>query len=311
MTKKTGFFLAWAVLLCGVIGCKQSEKAEKIQLTKEIVVQKKKETEKSLVFGVSGSESPQNIFKQYHPFVEYLSKQLGTEIKLVQRRSYLELNELVKAGRIDFARLATGAYVGLVKEMNVEILGLVVKKGSPYYQASIIVRKDSPISRFGELRHKSFAFVDPSSNSGFRYPLSLVMERKEPVDNFFSRIVFTGGHDISIHAVLNKEVDGASVSSTSLVRAVNKNSAAKGEIKTIEQSPLFARGPVVVKKDLPLQLKEQLKKILLAMHLDHEGKDALSSMKIDGFQEGDNADFDSARKMLELTTQFNGEIKKQ
>ncbi len=288
------------LLLIFGAGCSEKEEPQKIELQEKQVATTESKAKDLLIFGVSGSESPQSIYKKYNPFADYLSKKLGIKVKLVQRRTYLELNELFKAGEIDFGRIATGGYVSLRKEVDVEILALVTKGGSPYYQASIIVRSDSPITRFDELRGKTFAFVDQSSNSGFRYPCYLILKKKADIDTFFSKTIFTGGHDNSIMAVLNNNVDGASVSSTSISRESKKNPQIKDKIRVIFKSPPFARGPFVVNKEIPVELKEQLKKIMLKMHLNNKGREVLKAMKIDGFIEGKDSDFDSAKEMLEV-----------
>ncbi|MCK5267446.1 MAG: phosphate/phosphite/phosphonate ABC transporter substrate-binding protein, partial [Spirochaetes bacterium] len=261
---------------------------------------------KVLNFGASGSGSPRKIFAQYSPFTEYIGKKLGCRVKLVQRRTYKELNELFKKKEIAFGRIATGGYIRLKKEIGIEILALVTKRGDPHYKAVIIALKDSPITSFDQLRGKTFAFVDRFSNSGFNYPSYLMVQKGSNIDTFFSRYIFSGGHDKSIMAVLNKDVDGASVSSTSLLRAGTKNPEVKSKIKVIRESPLFVRGPVAVKAEMPLDFKRRLKEIMFKMHLDEDGRDTLKAMRIDRFIEGKDADFDTEREMLRVINKDKG-----
>ncbi len=257
-----------------------------------------REEKNRLVFGVSSIESPENIYKKFWPFTDYLSKELGIEVKLVQKRTYGEINQLLKAAKLDFVRIAAGGYVKIKDETDVVILALESKKGSSSYQAYIIAHRDSPITLFDELRGRSFAFVDKQSNSGFIYPEYLVKKRNADINTFFSRHVFTGGHDNSIMKVLNKEVDGASVASYILQREMDANPAVKDKIKIIQESPAFFRGPIAARKDMPQDLKEQIKEVLLNMHLDKEGRAVLKAMRLDGFSEGKDADFDSVRDMF-------------
>jgi phosphonate transport system substrate-binding protein len=291
--------------------CNEKEIPQKIKLGGKHETSVKNEDKDYLVFAVSGSENPQNIYRKYNPLAEHLSKRLGIKVKLVQKRSYLEFNKLFKAGKIDFGRLATGGFVKLKEDVDVEILALVTKDGNPRYQASIIVHNDSPIKHFDELRGKTFAFVDRLSNSGFRYPCYLVLKRKSDINTFFSKTLFTGGHDNSIKAVFKKDVDGASVSSTSISRELEANPKLKGKIRIILQSPSFTRGPFVIKKGAPAELKGRLKKIIFSMHLDNEGREVLRAMKIDGFVESSDSDFDFAQKMLEIENNFIGKVRKK
>lgn len=267
---------------------------------------REKIVEEIFSFGASGSGSPQKIFAQYAAFTEYLGKKLGRRVKLVQKRTYEELNGLFKKGEIAFGRIATGGYIRLKKEIDIEILALVMAHGDPHYKALIIVPKDSPIISFDQLRGKTFAFVDPFSNSGFNYPSYLVAQKGSNIDTFFSRYIFSGGHDKSIMAVFNKIADGASISSTSLLRAETKNPEIRNKIKIIQESPLFFRGPVVVKAEMPQDFKKRLKEILLKMHLDEDGRNALKAMKIDRFIKGKDSDFDTEREILRVVNEDKG-----
>jgi phosphonate transport system substrate-binding protein len=305
VVSKIGIMLVCLSLIVA-LGCGEKEEPTKIKLKEKISVGSEKTVGKVLNFGASGSGSPQKIFKQYTPLTEYIDKKLGRRVKLVQKRTYEELNELFKKGEITFGRIATGGYIRLKKEIDIDILALVAKHGDPHYKAVIIVLKDSPITSFDQLRGKTFAFVDRFSNSGFNYPSYLVAQKGSNIYAFFSTHMFSGGHDKSIMAVLNKDVDGASVSSTSLLRAGTKNPEVKSKIKVIRESPLFVRGPVVVKAEMPWDFKKRLREIMFKMHLDEDGRNALKAMKIDRFIQGKDSDFDTEREMLGVVNKDKG-----
>ncbi len=258
------------------------------------------ETLNEFTFGVSSIETPQNTYKKYGPLMEYLESKTGYKIKLVQRKTYEELNELFRQGELDFARLAAGAYIDLSSEQDVDLMVLEIKQGEkPNYQSYIIVHKNNSLHNFDDLRGKSFAFTDPLSSSGYYYTLYLLSKKNLSAEEFFSKTVFSGGHDNSIEMVLKGEADGASVASYTLQDAGEKNPEIKENILIIQESDLLVWGPVVVKKEMPVRIKKQFKNIMLNMHEDDEGMDALKSMNIRKFIEGNDSVYAPLREMIE------------
>ena len=88
----------------------------------------------------------------------------------------------------------------------------LTKEGAVYY-SYIIVRSDSGIGKFEELRGKSFAFMDPLSNSGFLYPRYLLAKLDTDPQTFFRAHFFTHSHDNSMKAVAEGLADSAAVDS--------------------------------------------------------------------------------------------------
>ena len=281
-------------------GCGKEEQPVEVDTSQKINQIPKKEEGSALMFAVSSINSPEKIYKEYSPFIHYLGKKLGVAVKLVMRRSSEEIYDLFKAGSADFARLSAGTYVKMKRTVNLDILAVESDKGSSSYQAYIIVHQDSPIMSFDELRGKSFACVDRLSNSGFRYPAYLAAQRDTKVQEYFSHLIYTGGHDKSIMAVFRKEASGASVASYVFADESHKNPELKNSIRIIQESPFFTRGPLVAKKDLPQEVKEHLKKILLNMHLDEEGRTVLKVMKLESFSKKKNADYNLDSEMLKV-----------
>ncbi|MCD6311281.1 MAG: phosphate/phosphite/phosphonate ABC transporter substrate-binding protein [Elusimicrobia bacterium] len=295
MIKKMLFFaLTGSALIFSGCG-NEREQSLKVNLSvrEDIPVKKSKDL---LLFGVSGIYSFPQTYRLYKPFIDYLSKTTGKNIKLVQRPDYAELSGLLKEGKIDFARIAAGAYVGFDKEAGAEILAVESKREEKYYRSFIIVRSDSPIKEFGDLRGKSFAFVDPNSLSGYYFATYLISKAGFDVRTFFSRVVWSRSHDNSIRLVYEREADGACAASYIL-----ESSPLKEKIRIIGKSPPLFRGPMLAGKSMKPELRGRIKRILLNMHRNDEGKNALKSLKINKFISGKDSDYDFAREIAGLT----------
>ncbi len=236
--------------------------------------------------------------------IQYISKKLGGPVKIVHRRTYQEINDLIKNGEIDFAFTCSGPYVEGNKEFGLKILVAPEAHGRNTYNSYIIVPENSSYENMTDLRGKRFAFTDPLSNSGTFYPayrLSLINETPESFfgvdENGRNNYIYTYSHDNSIIAVAEQLAEGAAVNSQvyEYMKKVRPDIISKTRI--IEISPPYANPPVVVSKDVDPFLEKKLRDIFLNMDNDEEGKKILSSVMIDRFININDSAYDSIREM--------------
>ncbi|MGQ9554975.1 MAG: PhnD/SsuA/transferrin family substrate-binding protein, partial [Anaerolineae bacterium] len=152
--------------------------------------------------------------------------------------------------------------------------------------------------RWQDLRGGVFAFTDPLSLSGYMVPLALLRADGETASSFFDRTLFTYSHDRSVQAVANDWVDGAAVDSLVYEALVAQSSPLVERMRVIWRSEAFGAPPVVVRSDLDASTKEQLRRALLGMAEDEEGREALTSLGVDRFVPADDRLYDSARALL-------------
>lgn len=202
---------------------------------------------------------------------------------MIQRKTFQEVNDLIEKDKIDVAFLCSGAYIEIANGKR-SVLPIVPQvKGQAKYRSYIIVRTDSGITNFADLRKRSFAFLDPLSFVGKTYPTYLIKKMGLTPDTFFSKYIFTQSNDDSIRAVREGIVDGAGVDSLVFeYLALRKHQQVKN-VKVILKSPPFAAPPVVIRTTLDSELQNQLREIFLTMHKNREGKKILSGLRIDKF----------------------------
>ena len=254
--------------------------------------------EEVLKIGVAAMISPKETVKYYKELIDWIGKKVGRPVEMVQRKSYDEMDKLLKEGRVKVAFICSGPYVRDHDEFGVQLLVAPQSYGKPFYHAYIIVHKDSPITSLEQLRGKSFAFTDPKSNTGKLVPTYMIAKRFNTTpEDFFSKIIYTGSHDKSVEAVAKKVVDGASVDSLIYDYMVKKRPVYTRYTKIIEKSPPYGIPPVVVTKDIDPSLKAQLKEAFLSMHEDPEGRRILNGIMVDRFIVPKDENYDSVREM--------------
>ncbi|MHB0868582.1 MAG: substrate-binding domain-containing protein [Chloroflexota bacterium] len=258
-------------------------------------------TRAPLRVAISAVVSPKETFKIYQELLQYLGELLGRPVELVQRKTYAEVNDLIRAGGIDLAFVCTLAYVQGQQEFGMELLAAPEVHGEALYRAYIIVPADSPVAQFDQLREKTFAFTDPDSNTGRLVPTYLLWQRGENPESFFRKVVYTYSHDNSIKAVADKLVDGASVDSLVYDYTLAQNPPLAERIRVVYRSEPFGSPPVVVHPNLSPDLKDRLREVLLHLADEPRGRALLDGLLIDRFVVPDRKSYEPVREMLKKT----------
>ena len=244
--------------------------------------------------------SPGGTIRSYSPFLQYLEQQTGQPVELVQRRTYAEVNNLLRDGGVDIALVCTGAYVQGHRDFGMQLLAIPQVKGETVYYSLVIVPAKGPAQSLADLRGKRFAFTDPMSNSGYLMPVYMLLELGEASEDFFGSTTYTYSHDNSIQAVADGLVDGASVDSLVYDFAVARDPTLADRVRVVARSEPCGMPPVVVPNGVGEEKKAGLKELLLSMHQNEAGRAALSELMIDRFITAEDSAYDSVRRVYEL-----------
>jgi phosphonate transport system substrate-binding protein len=136
--------------------------------------------------------------------------------------------------------------------------------GSFTYHSIGFARKDSGITSLTDAKGKVFGFGDPNSTSGYLIPsveIPAVIGAK--MEDFFGEVKFTGGHEQTIVAVNNGDIDAGvtwadgqgnwedGYNSGALRKAVDAGLVDMNEMVQIWKSKPIPEGPVVLRQALP------------------------------------------------------------
>jgi phosphonate transport system substrate-binding protein len=242
--------------------------------------------------------SPKGTVESYAPFLKYLEEKLQRPVELIQRRTYLEINDLIEHGEVDLAFVCTSAYVQGHDTFGMELLVAPQVAGKTVYNSYLIVPASSTARSMADLRGKIFAFTDPISLSGRVYPTYLVQQLGYHPEEFFSRTFFTYSHDEAIRAVASGVADGAAVDSLVYEYALARDPSLAQKVKVIHRSPDFGIPPVVVSPFLRPQTRMELQSLFLSMDRDPQASEALASMGVERFVVITDSAYDSVRSLV-------------
>ena len=288
--KTLQYLLTLLIGLALFFSCNSNQNVKEINLQddKTSVDSTQSSSQQKIYVAISTMISPVETFNLYKDLIDYISSKLGVPIEFKQRKTYSEVNNLLKENKLDFAFICTGAYVQEKDELPVELLVVPVIESRPFYNAYVIVNKKSNIKTFDDLAGKSFAFTDPLSNTGYLFVVNLLKEKRTNPEKFFSKTIFTYAHDYSIQAVARNLVDGATVDGLVYNFLEHASPEKVSSTKIIMKSKNFGIPPFVVRKGMNPELKNKLKSIMLNLHNDPKGKELLSKIMIDKFIEGND-----------------------
>ncbi|MFQ5804020.1 MAG: phosphate/phosphite/phosphonate ABC transporter substrate-binding protein [Candidatus Methylomirabilales bacterium] len=300
-------FATAVVGLLALTGCGQDNPYPQVTLKNKVALAGVRQTagqslvqphrESPLRVAIASILSPAKNLESYHGLLAYLERRLGRPVRLVQRMTYAEVNDLMKTGQIDMAFVCTLAYIEGQQEFGMELLVAPQIRDQTVYYSYLIVPKGSPVRSLTDLKGKAFAFSDPLSNSGRLAPTFQLFRMGTTPDAFFGRTVFTYSHDNSVVAVADRLVDGAAVDS------LVYDFLAKTEPDLTDKTRIVARWgpygipPVVVPSSLDPSLKERLRQVFLNMHRDVEGRGIINDLFIDRFVLVQDDVYDSVRLM--------------
>ena len=238
----------------------------------------------------------QNIFDQLQRFngmASYLKSKVNIEVefKILTRYGNIvsNFNELELDGAF------FGSFVYTIARARLGVTPLVRpvnKNGSSTYHGLIFIRNDSGLNSIEDMRGKTFAFVDKATTAGYLLPLYFF--KNNGIDNyglFFKKAYFTGTHEDAIYDVLNKDADVGAAKNTVFYRLAESDPRLTNELKIITRSPDVPENGLAVRQDIDEKIKNRIKKTLLDMHLDPEGKKALEILSAIMFIETTDSDY--------------------
>lgn len=262
-----------------------------------------------LVFAIIPAENASGVTERYAPFVEYLSKALGTKVTLRIANDYAAVIEGQRAGNIHIAYYGPASYSRAYKVTNGGVEPFVTTvnaDGSVGYYSVFYVKAQSPYRKIEDLKGKNLGLVDPNSTSGNNVPRFALDKMKIDPETFFGKVAFTGSHENAVLALNQGTVDVAanwwnSDTDSNLTRMVNKGMVKKDDFRIIYKSDVIQGSPYAYIASLPADLKQAIRQAFVdAPKKDKAAFDKLSDGKDKGFAEVSHKDYLSTLELIEF-----------
>jgi len=217
--------------------------------------------------GLVPAEDPRVMVQENQALLDHLQRTLHMEVKPFVATDYNGVIEALRAKKLDIALLGPFSYVLAASVAQVDAFALPeTDRQGPTYRSVIVARKDHGIRTLQDLKGRTFAFVDPSSTSGHLFPKAALIDAGYDPDTYFSRVIFSGGHDASAIAVQNGKVDAAAVAELLLEAAIDRGVVRREDVVVVWRSNPIPGAPFAYRKDLPADLKARIRASFAEIH---------------------------------------------
>jgi len=240
----------------------------------------------------------------------HIHDQLGIEVSYVDDRPWQECEELFDQGKIQVLWICGLPYIDKMKSAcsRIQLLAVPVFSGplyggQPVYSSDVIVKRESPIEKFADLRRSVWAYNEPRSHSGYNVVRAHLANLGK--NRFFRRVVESGSHSASLEMVLKGKVDAAAIDSTVLEWAMSQRPQIEKEIRIVASLGPSPIPPLIISNEVPQGFRLSLRSLLLSMHWDGAGRGVLAQGRIERFVSAEDRDFDPIRRMAEAAEQIS------
>ena len=258
------------------------------------------ETKKfNMVFVPASEKGDESDYTTLISIVEGLT---GFEINTVKVTDYNAAVEAMRAGRADIAWYGGKTYIKAVEIADAEAFAAGVRPGekNANYFAYFVVKQDSKIKKFSDIKGKVLSLNTIGSTSGDLIPQVELTKINLSTTNkdHFKNVFYAGSHDACLLAVLNNQSDVCGMSSRNFEARLADNTFKMEQVRIIHKSDPVPPPPLAYSKKIPLEDKKKIKKAVLEAH--KHGEIGGYGGKMSHYISVTDADYDVLRKVVEL-----------
>lgn len=228
---------------------------------------------KEFNIGILGGENAQDRMTSNECYRAAIEASLGVPVKLFTPADYDGVIQGLLGGTLDMAWLGASAYAKTYltdpAAVEVRLTKQNLNDSTGYYSIGF-ARKDSGITSMDDAKGKKFAFAEPNSTSGYLVPAAELMAKYGPLENYFSEVKMSGGHEQTIVGVNNGDFDAGvswadgvgnwedGYASGAFRKAADAGLVDMNNLTEIWRSALIPEGPMVVRAALPADVKDKV-----------------------------------------------------
>ncbi len=267
--------------------------------------QAKCEDPRVLKFSLVPTQDSLRELGYYKPILDQLAKNTGKKIEFYMPTSYSSVVEALMGKWVDVAVLGPEAYVLARKQdPSIEVFGTYsrlkngIQDAGPGYKSVLITKKGGKFVDVASLKGGVLALVDPASTSGGLVP-EVVFPKQASIGtlkSYFSKVVYSGGHDLSSISVAEGKVDAAFVATHRFMETVNAGKVKLEEFNVLWSSALIPQDPFVYRNTMCDELKKKIADTFLLVDQNEDGKKYLANVKSEKVVKMTDADYNIVRE---------------
>ena len=253
----------------------------------------------NMVFVPASEKGDESDYKSLISIVEKLT---GFEINTIKVTDYNAAVEAMRAGRADIAWYGGKTYIKAAEIADAEAFAAGVRPGekNANYFAYFVVKQDSKIKKFSDIKGKVLSLNTIGSTSGDLIPQVELAKINLSITNkdHFKNVFYAGSHDACLLSVLNNQADVCGMSSRNFDARLTDGTFKMDQVRIIHRSDPVPPPPLAYSKKIPLEDREKIKKAVLEAHL--HGSIGGYGGKMSHYIEVKDSDYDLLRDVMAL-----------
>lgn len=247
--------------------------------------------------------NPTKLMQAYQPLIDYLNNRLQDAcLSLEASRDYAHFEEKYRARKPEF--LLPNPWQTL-QAMKVGYR-VIATAGEPHdFKGIIVVRKDSNFSHPADLKGKAVSYPSPTALAACIMPQYFLHNHGININTDIENR-YVGSQESSIMNVYLK-LTAAGATWPPPWRAFQKEHPREAaELTVIWETEWLVNNSVMVRDDIPAQVGEQVRALLVELNGITEGKSILSGMETSRFISASDEDYDVVRQYI---SRFEREVR--
>jgi len=253
------------------------------------------------IMGILPRHTPSETAEMYSPLAVYLSRELGTTVKVETTPDFKSFWAAVAAGRYRLVHYNQYHYVRSHKEFGYTVIAKNEELNRSTMGAAIVIRKDSGIKSLADLRGKKVIFGgDRQALMSYIIPTSLLRQAGLNAGDY--REEFAPVPPNVAMAVFFKRADAGGTGDIVFDVPFVREKIDVTQMKTLAKSEPVAYLPWAVRGDVPAAERERLQKLMLGVKTSPDGNKILQSAVLTNLVGAVDEEYNFVRSVIKTVT---------
>ena len=223
----------------------------------------------TLIFGYPPGWNPVVFKEAWSDFQEHMETVTGKKVLFIPAHSNAAQIDAMRSGLSHVAGFDTGSNPLAVNCAGFVSFTIMASLNGDYgYSMEILTYPGSGIEKVEDIKGRTLAFTQPTSNSGFKAPLALLKSEFDMIPDRDFKTTFSGAHDNSILGVANKDYDAAAIANSIKFNMIKRDEIKEEDTIVLYRSQRFPTTGYGHAFNLKPELAEKVKESFMSFQWD-------------------------------------------
>jgi len=243
--------------------------------------------DKQYTFSVVPQQAASKLARSWGPIMKYIAKETGYKVRFVTAPNIPEFENRLAQGEYDFAYMNPYHYVVFSKAPGYRAMN---KARDKQIKGILVKRKDNDkITSLEDLKGQQMAFPSPAA-----FAASILPRAELKRLNVDIQPKYVSSHD-SVYRNVSQSI---MVAGGGVKRTFNAfDTKQKEKLEIFWTSKGYTPHAIAAHPDIPDEVVSSIQQALVKMESSDSGKDMLKNLKIKGWQQAIDSDWDDVRAL--------------